>query len=169
MLHRNIELVDKDAIQGRGLVAKAPIRRGEIVSRLEPDQPTALISDVLTWPQEHQDELLHYGYQCNSTQIVNEQGNEKYMNHSCDPNTWWLDDETMIARRDIKEGEEVTYDYATTEVTIPFEMNCHCGAANCRGVITNRDHLNIDWQVRFGKHLPHHTLMAIAAASSDMD
>lgn len=38
-----------------------------------------------------------------------------FENHSCDPTTWFVDDITMNARRDILPGEEITYDYSTTE------------------------------------------------------
>ncbi|MDX1991377.1 MAG: SET domain-containing protein [bacterium] len=162
MLHPLIEVVDLGVIEGKGLIARGLIREGEVVSRLEPGQPHVQIADVMTWPQEEQDKLLHYGYQCSETEIVNEQGPERFMNHSCDPNTWWLDDDTMVAMRDIQPGEELTYDYATTEITIPFQMKCYCNAATCRKVITNEDYQNPEWQARFGEHLPNHTKKAIA-------
>jgi uncharacterized protein len=161
MLHPNIQLVENEVIHGKGLVAVGPIRKGEIVSRLEPDQPTYLIKDVITWSQEDQDKLLHYGYQCREDLIVEEQGVEKYMNHSCDPNTYWLDDDTMIASRDIQPGDEITFDYATTEITIPYEMDCRCGAAICRKRVTHLDYQDEMWQARFGGYLPAHTRKAI--------
>lgn len=164
MLHPLVEVVDKGVIEGRGLIARGLIRKGEVVSKLEPNEPMFFIADVLTWTQEAQDQLLVYAYQCSETHVVNEQGDERFMNHSCDPNTWWVDDDTMIARRDIQPGEELTYDYATTEVTIPFEMDCRCGSDTCRGKVTNLDHLDPEWQARFGKYLPHHTLDAIKHA-----
>ncbi|GAB4524702.1 MAG: hypothetical protein OHK0046_39780 [Anaerolineae bacterium] len=166
MLHPNVTIVDRGVIEGKGLVASGPIKAGEVVSRLEPNQPMTLIADALTWSQEAQDELLHYGYQCSETHIVEEQGDERYMNHSCDPNTWWADDNTMVARRDIAPGEEITYDYATTEIVIPFEMKCYCGTLLCRGMITHNDYLDPVWQARFGEHLPQHTLKAIRTARS---
>lgn len=164
MLHQYVVVKDNEVIAGKGLVAIGEIKKGEIVSRLEPNQPMTLIEDVLKMSPEEQDALLFYGYQCSETHIVNEQGDEKYMNHSCDPNTWWGDDNTMIARRDIHPGEELTYDYATTEVNVPFEMVCQCGSAICRGKVTHLDHLNPEWQARFGTHLPQHTLKAIEQA-----
>lgn len=166
MLHPLIKVVENDVIEGRGLVATGLIRAGEVVSRLEPNQPHFLIADVLTWPQDEQDKFLQYAYQCSDTEIVREQGPERFMNHSCDPNTWWLDDDTMIARRDIHPGEEITYDYATTEITIPFRMTCLCGTAICRGEMTNEDYLNPEWQARFGEHLPTHTKNAIERAKT---
>lgn len=163
MLHEYIQRAGTDVIDGQGLIATGLIRAGEVVSRLEPNQPMYRISEVATWSPEAQDALLHHGYQCSETHIVSEQGDEKYMNHSCDPNTWWADDDTMVARRDIHAGEEITYDYATTEISLPFQMTCCCGSALCRGQVTHLDYRRTDWQARFGDHLPQHTRKAIAA------
>lgn len=161
MLHPLIELVGDGVIEGRGLVTRGLIRAGEVVSRLEPDQPMIPIADVLAMTPDEQEHLLHYAYECSATHVVNEQGDERYMNHSCDPNTWWSDNDTMVARRDIQPGEEVTYDYATTETTIPYTMTCRCGSENCRGTITNLDYQDAAWQQMYGDHLPAHTLQAI--------
>lgn len=167
MLHPLIRVFDDEVIEGKGLVATGLIHAGEVVSKLEPDQPHVLIAEVLRWSPEEQDALLHYGYQCSETEIVSEQGPEKYMNHSCDPNTWWADDKTMIARRDIQPGEELTYDYATTEITIPFEMHCRCGTPICRKIIRHTDYLAPEWQERFGRYLPTHTRSAIERAKAN--
>lgn len=161
MLHPLVKLYEDDVIDGKGLVATGLIHAGEVVSRLEPDQPMYRVDEVMTWPQDEQDELLHYAYQCSETHIVSEQGDERFMNHACDPNTWWADDDTMIARRDIQPGEELTYDYATTEIAIPFEMDCRCGGPLCRGTITHRDYEDRAWQAMYGENLPRHTLEAI--------
>lgn len=162
MLHPYIVVRNAKVIEGRGLVSTGLIRKGELVSRLEPNQPKTEIAEILTWSKDAQEEFLFHSYQCSETQYVSEEGIERFMNHSCDPNTWWADDDTMIARRDIRAGEEITYDYSTTEVAIDFQMECHCGAAICRGVVTNRDFENREWQERFGEHLPAHTRAAIA-------
>jgi SET domain-containing protein len=114
------------------------------------------------WPEDKQEKLLFYAYQCNETELVNEQGPERFMNHSCDPNCWWADDDTIVARRDILPGEEITYDYAMTEVNIEWQMICRCGATNCRGLITNKDHRDPKWQALYGDNLPSHTRKAIA-------
>jgi hypothetical protein len=36
--------------------------------------------------------------------------------------------------RDIKRDEEITFDYSTTIVD-DWHIECHCGAASCRGFI----------------------------------
>lgn len=166
MLHPHVVVAEGETIHGKGLVAVALIKAGEVVSKLEPFQPHYDIADVMAKSPEDVDHILHVAYQSSATTLVAEQGDERFMNHSCDPNTWWADDNTMVARRDILPGEELTYDYATTDITIPFVMTCHCGATNCRAVVTNRDHVNPDWQRQYGEMLPAHTLAAVRAASS---
>ncbi len=169
MLHPLIKLVDFGVIEGKGLVAQGLIRAGEIVSQLEPNQPLTPVEEVLSWPTGQQEAFIRHSYQLNDAYFVSEQGPEKHMNHSCDPNTWWLDDITMVARRDILPGEEITYDYATTEIAVPFTMRCACGSAICRGIVTHRDYLDPQWQARFGDHLPTHTRQAIQRARRIMD
>ena len=83
------------------------------------------------------------------------------MNHSCDPNTWWADGKSIVARRNIRPGEEVTYDYSTTDVDLVFEMECACGSSNCRGRISNLDYLDPTWREQYGSNLPPHVLTAI--------
>jgi SET domain-containing protein len=71
-------------------------------------------------------------------------GNEaRFLNHSCDGNCEAINDRKRIfieARRNIKPGEELLYDYQyerTDEHTEEDEQfyACRCGAAKCRGSI----------------------------------
>ena len=65
-----------------------------------------------------------------------------FMNHTCDPNVGVAKELNeggsydFVALRDIEEGEEVRFDYETTEYVAvgSFEV-CKCGSANCRGAI----------------------------------
>ena len=56
-----------------------------------------------------------------------------YTNHSCEPNIAIQGQIVFVAMRDIAPGEELTHDWATT-YNDTYEMQCHCGARNCRGV-----------------------------------
>jgi hypothetical protein len=67
----------------------------------------------------------------------------RWINHSCDPNsvvdTRWDDvAKTVVAwwaaLRDIRPGEEITYDYAFAG---HLAEPCSCGAARCRGLIVD--------------------------------
>ena len=73
-------------------------------------------------------------------------------NHSCDPNLWWAAPYTLVARREIAVGEELTNDYATSTGEEDFAMPCRCGTARCRGVVTGRDWSRPELQQRYGDH-----------------
>lgn len=76
------------------------------------------------------------------------------VNHSCDPNSWMLDAFTLVARRDIIPGEEITADYALWETNEHFisSWKCNCGAAYCRGRITGNDWKSQALQQRYAGH-----------------
>lgn len=71
-------------------------------------------------------------------------GVDEYMNHSCDPNVWLKDEITLVAKRNIKVGEELTMDYAVelADESYVMKMPCNCGAEYCRKTITGKD-----WQL----------------------
>lgn len=57
-------------------------------------------------------------------------------NHACEPNAHAdLTAGVLRARRDIAPGEQVTFDYDTTEWDMAAPFACVCGAANCRGEV----------------------------------
>ncbi|MBI1370261.1 MAG: SET domain-containing protein-lysine N-methyltransferase [Planctomycetes bacterium] len=61
---------------------------------------------------------------------------DDYMNHCCEPNVGFVNGSlTLIALRDIHDGEELFFDYSTTINEPGWTIPCTCGAANCRGVI----------------------------------
>lgn len=72
----------------------------------------------------------------------------RYGNHSCDPNLWLADEVTVATRQRVEAGEELTVDYATMTVA-PWQMECRCGAASCRGVVTGEDWRRPDLQERY--------------------
>jgi hypothetical protein len=59
-----------------------------------------------------------------------------------------VDEVTLVARRPVETGEELTVDYATMTV-VPWEMECNCGAPSCRGVVTGDDWRRPDLQERY--------------------
>ncbi|XP_052202818.1 histone-lysine N-methyltransferase ASHH2 [Diospyros lotus] len=66
----------------------------------------------------------------------------RFINHSCDPNCrtekWMVNGEVCIglfALRDIKKGEEVTFDYNYVRVFGAAAKKCVCGSSHCRGYI----------------------------------
>lgn len=87
-------------------------------------------------------------------------GKGESWNHSCDANTWWTGDNELSARRDIQKDEELTYDYATTDIDetkgtdIAYDWECECGSKNCRKILHWNDILNPDIYKEYKGHLP---------------
>jgi hypothetical protein len=77
-----------------------------------------------------------------------------FMNHSCDPSVWMLDEVTLAARRDIEPGEELTADYALWEADEGWvcRWECRCGSSRCRGRVTGQDWRSRELQERYRGH-----------------
>ncbi|XP_017421531.1 histone-lysine N-methyltransferase ASHH2 isoform X2 [Vigna angularis] len=75
----------------------------------------------------------------------------RFINHSCDPNCrtekWMVNGEICIglfALRDIKQDEELTFDYNYVRVFGAAAKKCYCGSPSCRGYIGGGDPLNAE-------------------------
>ena len=73
-----------------------------------------------------------------------------YTNHSCDPNAGFGSPISLVLMRDVKQGEEITFDYAMSESNNKHgEFLCQCGAKTCRGKFTGDDWLLPELQKRY--------------------
>jgi hypothetical protein len=62
---------------------------------------------------------------------------DRHVNHSCNPNAYEFfdgDSSYIVARRDIRAGEEITVDY-NINITNGTAWPCSCGSARCRGEV----------------------------------
>jgi uncharacterized protein len=61
------------------------------------------------------------------------------VNHSCEANVGIRTNNVgaydFIALRDVKKGEEVLWDYETSEYNLYGQFLCSCGVSNCRGIL----------------------------------
>ena len=71
------------------------------------------------------------------------------INHSCLPNCGMRNATQLIAMREIAVGEELTYDYATSDTSDYDEFECACGSDNCRGRVSGNDWTLPDLQSRY--------------------
>ena len=137
---------------GKGTYARRPIREGEIV--------TTWGADVFTEGEVNEGknqgrsvmpigEGFYIAYE-----LYDNEAPDHFLNHSCDPNIWLVDEVTLITRRAINIGEEITADYATweTEEDWVAAWSCNCGSHLCRGLITGRDWRLPELQDRYGDH-----------------
>jgi len=123
-----MSVIIKDSkIQGKGVFAGADFRKGCIVMKW--DASIILTeNEAKKTPKSQKKYLVFF-----KGRYIMAQSPEKYLNHSCEPNTreGSLCD---VAARDIKKGEELTTDYSIN--TPPhIKMKCTCGSRKCRKVI----------------------------------
>jgi SET domain-containing protein len=143
--------IDKSRIAEKGIYTSSPINKGEIIFQYD---NIYKYNKVLTKEEinnlniEQKNIFFKYNYQIDNNlfagpiEIITEDISI-FWNHCCSPNTYFLDENTICALRDINAGEELTYDYCTTEST-SFNSeyiieNCNCGSNECRGHVLEDD------------------------------
>lgn len=75
-----------------------------------------------------------------------------FINHSCDANTGIKGRVTFVAVKDIKQDEEVTFDYSIQDEDTFWKMTCRCGQKDCRGIIRSIQSMPYE---AFAKYLPY--------------
>ena len=132
-------------IQGRGAFALRRIRKGTRLieytgERVSNDEADRRYDDDA---MEHPHTFL---FTVDAHTIIDAavDGNDaRFINHSCDPNCEAVDDGGRIfieALRNIRPGEELTYDYQLERAghwrkEWVERYACRCGAAGCRGTL----------------------------------
>lgn len=72
-----------------------------------------------------------------------------FINHSCEPNCV-ISGRSIRTCRDIKAGEELTFDYSTDVDWKGFRMKCACDTSGCRGVIRAYRYLPLALKLGYG-------------------
>jgi SET domain-containing protein len=144
----------KSRISGDGMFARGPFKKGEVVcivgGMVMTDSEFAAFQATHSFYNSIQiDKNLHLVEDPEITRSL-----DGSMNHSCDSSAWMDDEVTLVARRDIESGEEVTVDYAlfTTQSNWMLDNRCHCGSPHCRHMITGDDWRRKDVQERYRNH-----------------
>lgn len=154
--------VQASPIHGRGLFAKEPIAKGEIVcikgGHIFNREIFREVQKTLGPAEIQIGEDLFIG----PLMEEEREGSMIFSNHSCDPNIGVQGQIVFVARRDIQAGEELTHDWATTDDD-DYEMACRCGAPNCRKVITGQDWRRKDLQEKYGNYMSWYLLEKIAS------
>ena len=128
-------------IQGWGVFAREPILAGEVVE---------IIGGTLMTQAEFEAflataECFNAGQIAEDLHLVEKpevtESRRGSVNHSCDSNLWMADEATVVARRDIGAGGELTVDYALHTANPDWELDgpCKCGSALCRGTVRGSD------------------------------
>jgi hypothetical protein len=143
--------VRESPIAGRGLFAAAQISKHELVMVWGGRVMSYAESNLLTG------RLWHYPVQVWFDTYMGPGTEEEiepvvYINHSCAPNCGFAGSITVVARQDIAAGQELTYDYGTTD-TGPYRVPCACGAPHCRGWIDGNAWRDPEWRSRHAGYI----------------
>jgi hypothetical protein len=138
-LHPSVE-VRPSPIAGRGLFATADLPAGTSVSRLggrlvdtgelrraiaESEAGRApYVDSIVVGPDEH---------------LLVAPGENRFGNHSCDPNLGWADEYTLMTMVDVAAGQELVSDYATSTADPDYVLRCHCPSYRCRQMVAGDD------------------------------
>lgn len=126
------------AIQGRGLVAIAPISKDEVVAiKGGHIVDTATLRSL---PEKLQNSEIQIadGFHLVALDDAEYEPVMLFLNHSCEPNVGFAGNTVLVAMRPIRPDEELATDYALFD-DYDGEMECRCGTSSCRRTISGRD------------------------------
>ena len=155
--------VRESKIHGRGLFATADIAKdeviavkgGHIISRKQ-------LREKVT-PQLGPVEI-QIGEDLFIAPVTSEEreGSMLYSNHSCDANLGMRGEITFVAMRNIRAGEELTHDWATTDDD-DYSIACKCGSPKCREILSGKDWQRPELQQRYAGYFSAYLARKIAA------
>ena len=121
-------IVKKSKKEGKGVFALKDFKKGEIILKIDSSNVVSK-ENIAKLSKEEQNHTQYIG----SNKYIIMKFPEKYINHSCNPNTY-IKNLKVIAMKNIKKDEEITSDYSINGVD-PWEIKCNCGSKNCRKII----------------------------------
>jgi len=112
-------------IEGLGLFAARAFAAGEVVAVLG-----GRVVDDAGWAEAAASGPVS-GYAIGEGRHLVQDANDRarFGNHSCDPTTWLVDEVTLVARRPVAAGEELTSDYATLTGDPAWALSCRSSSA----------------------------------------
>lgn len=147
----NPKLEVRNALKrGRGVFTRVAIKKGELLAIFG--------GHILTLKEE---ERLPACYNDTGMQIAENfvisskyrKEDTDFFNHNCEPNAGFNGQIFLIAMRDIKKNEEITFDYAMaifkSKNAREYDFKCMCGAKECRSIITNNDWKSLRLQKKY--------------------
>jgi hypothetical protein len=152
-------------IHGRGLFASTDIAKDEIVA-----VKGGHIVDRNTLREKVTPQLGPVEIQIGNNLFIapvtpeEREGSMLYSNHSCDANLGIRGEITFVAMRDIRAGEELTHDWATTDDD-DYSVECKCGASSCRKTLTGKDWQRPELQKRYAGYFSAYLVRKIATDS----
>lgn len=133
-------ILRESSIHNKGLYAKIDIPKGTQIIQYIGRRLTQRQADKVA---EVHGESLIYLFELNERHVIDGNTDDnlaKYINHACEPNCYTENDGKEIwihALKDIKAGEELTYDYGFQRAEW-HERPCLCEKDSCFGFVVAR-------------------------------
>lgn len=149
--------------RGQGVFVRQDVPRGAVVAVwggriVSREEAAEMPDDVRRYCVQVEDDLFLAALQ--------DVDPAELINHSCDANTGLVGQLVLVALRDLVAGDEVTYDYATSDASDFLEFDCACGSAACRGRVRATDWERPDVQQRYAGYFSPYLQRRIAAGGS---
>jgi uncharacterized protein len=139
------------AIEGRGLVAVAPIAASEVVAiKCGHIITTATLASLPEHLQNSEIQIAD-GFHPAALEGAEYEPVMLFINHSCGPKVGFEGNTVLVAMRDIGPGEELTTGYALFDDHDEV-MECQCRTPSCRGTIGGKDWQRHDLQRKYGTY-----------------
>jgi uncharacterized protein len=155
------------SIEGRGLVATAPIAAGEIVAIKGGHIVDTATLQSLPEKLQNSDVQIADGFHLVALEEAEYEPVMLFINHSCEPNVGFAGNIVLVAMRDIAAGEELTTDYAMFD-DYDGDMECRCGTPSCRGTIDGHDWQRPELQRKYGAYFSWYLLRKMSPAASPL-
>ena len=156
--------VRESAIHGLGLFAVEPLARDEIVcvkggyifdrERLREVEPLLGAAEIQIGAD------LFIG----ALSEEEREGCMIFSNHSCEPNLGVRGQIVFVSMGEIAAGEELTHDWAMTD-NDTYAIECRCGAAACRSIVTGQDWRTSDLQEKYAGYISSYMVEQAKAGS----
>jgi len=142
-----------NAINGYGIVAQKPLKKGEVIFKIEETAQRIVTKRYVekNWSPQQLEEFRHYAYPISDEVYIlwdHKPQNWAPQNHSCNPNTIY-DGLNLIALCDIAQEEELTLDYADLLDDNIQSFVCTCGHPNCRKIVSGRTDNSVTQREKF--------------------
>ena len=134
-------------VHGWGLFADQPFRPGDVVAEYVGEYVSLAVTEAREKAYQEQ-RIQDYQFRLDDQLVIDATmrgGHGRYINHNCSPNciakiipgkapNEHLKRVVIIAHRDIKPREELTYDYQfPLELDLDARIPCNCHSEHCRG------------------------------------
>ena len=150
MVKSDLIIVKNSKVHGTGVFAAKDIKKDSRIieyvgEKIDKDESDERYDRALEFSKSNPDMGMVYIFDLNDEYDIDgdvSYNTAKWINHSCNPNceVEIIDDHIwIIALRDIKAGEELSYNYGYETIDDFEDHPCKCGSDDCVGYILSDD------------------------------